>query len=175
MSYNAIGGFPSQQLSFRRKDKKWRKQCVDFGESRSLMHYSLTRKSVAAMKINYDLLHGKIHMDDLKRLTNPYDIDASFIPDNIQHYPIINSKLEVLQGEENKRLFDFRVIVTNPNAVSEIEEEKNQLVNQKLQELIMDSSQSEEEFQRELEKHLLLNELWHFLFLFYNSYNSLLK
>ena len=152
MSYNAIGGFPSQQLSFRRKDKKWRKQCVDFGESRSLMHYSLTRKSVAAMKINYDLLHGKIHMDDLKRLTNPYDIDASFIPDNIQHYPVINSKLEVLQGEENKRLFDFRVIVTNPNAVSEIEEEKNQLVNQKLQELIMDSSQSEEEFQRELEK-----------------------
>ena len=55
-------------------------------------------------------------------------------------------------GEESKRLFDFRVIVTNPNAISEMEEEKNKLVNQKLQEMLMDTSQSEEEFNAELEK-----------------------
>jgi hypothetical protein len=152
MAYNAIGGFPSQQLSFSRKNKAWRKKCVDFGDDHSLLHYHLTRKSVFAMKINYDLLHGKLHMSDLKLLLNPYDIDASFIPDNIQHYPTINSKLEVLHGEESKRLFDFRVVVTNPTAVSEIEEEKNKIVNEKLQELISDTSQSEEEFNKELEK-----------------------
>lgn len=152
MAYNAIGGFPPQQLSFNKKNKTWRKQCVDFGDDHSLLHYHLTRKSVFAMKINYDLLNGKLHMADLKMLLNPYDLDASFIPDAIQHYSIINSKLGVLRGEESERLFDFRVVVTNPNAISEIEEEKNAQVNQKLQELIADTSQSEEEFNQELEK-----------------------
>ena len=152
MAYNAIGGFPPQQLSFSKKNKAWRKRCVDFGDNHSLLNYNVTRKSVFGMKINYDLLHGKIHMNDLKALINPYDLDASFIPDSIQHYPTINSKLEVLHGEENKRLFDFRVIVTNPNAVSEIEEEKNRQANIRLQQLIADESQSEEEFNQELER-----------------------
>ena len=152
MAYNAIGGFPAQQLTFSKKGKKWRKSCVDFGDNHSLLHYHLTRKSVFAMKINYDLLNGKIHMNDLKMLINPYNLEASFIPDNIQHYPIINSKLEVLRGEESKRLFDYRVVVTNPTAISEMEEEKNNQVNMMLQQLLMDTAQSEEDFNKELEK-----------------------
>lgn len=152
MAYSAIGGFPSQQLSFSQKTKAWRKKCMDFADGHTTLHYSLARKSVKAMQVNYDLLHGKLHMTELKALVNPFHIDASFIPDNIQHYPIINSKIEVLKGEESKRLFDFRVIVTNPNAISEMEEEKNRLVNERLQQMLMDTSQSEEDFQRELEK-----------------------
>ena len=152
MAYNAIGGFPQQQLPFSRKNKKWRAKCVDFGDDHSLLHYHLTRKSVFAMKINYDLLNGKLHLSDLKMLLNPYDLDASFIPDAVQHYPIINSKLEVLRGEESARLFDYRVVVTNPNSISEMEEEKNAEVNARLQEMVADTSQSEEEFNQELEK-----------------------
>ena len=152
MAYNAIGGFPAQQLTFSKKGKKWRKLCVDFGDNHSLLHYHLTRKSVHAMKINYDLINGKIHMSDLKMLINPYNLDASFIPDNIQHYPVINSKLEVLRGEESKRLFDFRVVITNPAAVSEIEEEKNNQVNMMLQQILMDDAQDEQSFNQELEK-----------------------
>ena len=156
MSYNGMKGFPPQRLSYSKKNKKWRAACVNFGDDHSLLHYHLTRKSVFAMKINYDLLHGKIHMNDLKLQLNPFDLDASFIPDTIQHYPTINSKLEVLHGEESKRLFDFRVVVTNPNAISEIEEEKNAQVNMRLQQLIADTSQSEDEFNQELDK-LYLN------------------
>ena len=152
MAYNAIGGFPPQQLTFNKKGKAWRKKCVQFGDNHSLLHYHLTRKSVFAMKTNYDLINGKIHMSDLKMLLNPYNIDASFIPENIQHYPIINAKLEVLRGEESKRLFDFRVVVTNPTAVSEMEEEKNSQVNMMLQQILMDEAQSEEDFNREMEK-----------------------
>ena len=152
MAYNTIGGFPAQQLSFNKKGKAWRKRCIDFGDNHSLMHYHLTRKSVFAMKTNYDLINGKIHMSDLKMLLNPYNIDASFIPENIQHYPVINAKLEVLRGEESKRLFDFRVVVTNPTAVSEMEEEKNAQVNAMLQQMLMDEAQSEEEFNQEMEK-----------------------
>lgn len=152
MAYSAIGGFPSQQLSFSSKTKAWRRRCIDFADDHSCLHYDLARKSVRAMNVNYDLLRGKVHMEELKLLVNPFNIEASFIPDNIQHYPIMNSKIEVLKGEESKRLFDFRVVVTNPNAISEIEEEKNKLVNEKLQQLLMDTSMSEEDYQKELEK-----------------------
>lgn len=75
-------------------------------------------------------------MDDLKALLNPYDLKAGFIPDDIQHFPIINSKLQVLQGEESKRVFDFRVVVTNPNAITEIEENKKQELVNRLQHMV---------------------------------------
>jgi len=63
-------------------------------------------------------------MSDLELVLNPENVRAGYVPDKIQHYPIINSKLNVLRGEESKRLFDFKVVVTNPNAISEIEENK---------------------------------------------------
>jgi len=91
-------------------------------------------------------------MEDLKALVNPYNLDASFIPDNIQHYSIINSKLNVLRGEEANRLFDPRVVVTNPGAISLMEEEKNRQVNMAIQQLVQDYSQSEEDFQEELNR-----------------------
>jgi len=79
---------------------------------------------------------GKIHMDDLQLICNPEGLKASFIPDKIQHYSIINSKLNVLKGEELGRVFDYRVIVTNPNAISEIENNKKQALFQSLQQII---------------------------------------
>lgn len=152
MAYNAIGGFPPQQLSYSRKNKAWRRRNVDWGDDHSLLHYHLARKSVFQMRINYDLLNGKVHVEDMKMFLNPYNLDASFIPDNIQHYSIINSKLNVLCGEESERLFDYRAVVTNPSAVSEIEEEKNKQVNERLQQLVADGSLSEDEFNQKLEK-----------------------
>ena len=64
----------------------------------------------------------------------------------------MNSKLNVLRGEESKRVFDFKVVVTNPNAITEIENNKKQELLQKLQEWVSNTSQSEEEANQELEK-----------------------
>ena len=152
MANNLIGGFPAQQLPFSKKTKAWRVTCVDFADNHSIMHHHAARKSWQNMKINYDLLNGILHMEDLRALVNPYGLDASFIPDSIQHYSIINSKLNVLRGEEANRLFDPRVVVTNPSAISLMEEEKNRQVNMALQQLIQDTSQSEEQFQEDLNR-----------------------
>ena len=147
-----INSFPRQALPFSRKTRKWRKQCLDFFDSKSFTHYSLCRKSVIHKKINYDLLLGKLHMNDLQLILNPDDIKADYIPNKIQHYSILLPKLNVLQGEESKRVFDYRVIVTNPTAISEIEENKKKELNQKLQEWIADNSMSDEEASQELDR-----------------------
>ena len=54
--------------------------------------------------------------------------------------------------EESKRVFDFRVIVTNPLAISEIENNKKKELFARLQEMVQNTAQSEEEFNAELEK-----------------------
>lgn len=143
---------PRQRLPFNKKNKIWRKKHLDWADSKTFFNYSLVRKSVIHKKINYDLLNGKLHMSDLELIINPDNIQAGFIPDKIQHYPIINSKLRVLSGEETKRVFDFKVVVTNPNAVSEVENNKKKELLQKLQEWVSNNSQSEEEANQELEK-----------------------
>ena len=151
--------FPPQQLPMSKKTKKWRKQILDWGSNRATISSSLIRKSVIHKKINYDLLNGIVHLNDMMTIINPDNIQAQFIPNKIQHYPIMNSKLNVLRGEESKRVFDFRVIITNPNAISEIEDNKKQALLQDLQQAVADTSQSEEEFNARLEK---LNDYYTF-------------
>lgn len=143
---------PPQQLPFNRKNKAWRKRHLDWADNKTFFNYSPVRESVIHKKINYDLLNGKVHMSDIKVVLNPEGIKAGFIPDRIQHYPIMNSKLNILRGEESKRVFDYKVIVTNPNAISEIEDNKKNELLQRLRTLIADTSISEEEFNQELEK-----------------------
>ena len=144
--------FPRQMLPFSKKTKKWRKDCLLWANQKTFFNYSLVRKSVMHKKINYDLISGKLHMADMAMVLNPDNIKAAFIPDRIQHYPIMNSKLNVLRGEESKRVFDFKVVVTNPNAISEIEENKKNEILQRLQELIESQDLSEDEYNKELEK-----------------------
>lgn len=147
-----FANFPRQMLPFNQKTKKWRKDCVLWGNNKTFFNYSLVRKSVIHKQINYNLLRGRINMEDMQLVLNPDDLKAGFIPDRIQHYPIMNSKLNLLRGEESKRVFDFRVVVTNPLAISEIENNKKNELLQRLQEEVSDTSQSEDEFNEKLEK-----------------------
>lgn len=143
---------PPQQLPYSKKNRKWRAMHLDWADSKTFFNFSPVRNSVIHKKINYDLLNGTLHIQDLQSILNPEQVVEKFTPSSIQHYPIINSKLNVLRGEESKRLFDFKVVITNPNALSEREENKKNLVLQSLQQLVSNQSQSEEEYQKNLEK-----------------------
>ena len=139
--------FPNQMLPYKSKGPKWKKQCVDWAANRTYFNYSPVRSDVVHMKINYDLINGVIHMSDIAAILNPSDLSTMFVPDKIQHYPIINSKLNTLRGEEAARVFDWRVIVTNPYAISQIEEEKKQQFFGSVQQIVespdMDQQQAE--------------------------------
>lgn len=151
MSFGNIN-LPQQQLPMSKKTRAWRKQHLDWADARTFFNYAPVRNSVIHKRINYDLFNGKLHMQDLEAVLNPEHLKEKAAPTNIQHYPIINSKLRVLGGEESKRVFDFKVVVTNPNSISEIEDNKKAAVLQQLQQLVADQSQSDEEFEQKLEK-----------------------
>ena len=147
-----LTNFPQQTLSYKRKGKKWRKQCMDWADKKTFFNYNLVRKSVMHKRINYDLVNGILHPSDMKLILNPDDTEASYIPDNVQHYPTFNSKLNVLRGEEAKRANDFKAIITNPTGISLKEESKKEELFEKLKGIIEDTSQSEEEFNQKIEK-----------------------
>jgi len=144
--------FPRQMLPFSQKTKEWRKKCVLWANQKTFFNYSPVRKSVQHKKINMDLLNGKIHMQDLRLVINPDNQDVNYIPDTIQHYAIINSKLNVLRGEEASRSFDYRVIVTNPDAISEVEKNKKAALMQDMDTLIRSTSISQEDYQQKAQE-----------------------
>lgn len=144
--------FPRQQLPYASKTKAWRKRCVDWGADKSIGDNNPVRNSLRHKEINYDLLNGKVHIEDMMNIINPDRINASYIPDNIQHYPIMNSKLNVLRGEESRRVFDYKVVVTNPNAVSDIERQKRDELSEALQQAIMDSSMSQDDYNNRIQQ-----------------------
>jgi len=143
--------FPRQMVSSTKKGESWRKACVEWGANRTYFNYSPVRKDVVHMKINYDLLNGIIHMEDVAAIINPGDISTAFVPEKIQHYPIINSKINTLRGEEGARVFDWRVIVTNPNAISKMEEDKRKAMDAAIQELVENTEISDVQAQQDLQ------------------------
>lgn len=143
--------FPKQTLTARQKTTAWAKSVVDWGANRTYFTYSPVRRDVVKMKINYDLVNGIIHMEDIARILNPGDISTAFLPEKVQHFPIINSKLNTLRGEEAGRIFDWKVIVTNPYAISKIEENKKQEFLQSVQSLVESPGVEEQQAERQMQ------------------------
>ena len=153
MNATLFTGFPRQRLSFKQKGRKWGKQCVDFADAKgSILNCSPARKSVIHKKVNYDLVDMRLHTEDIAYVLNPNRLKANFIPDTLQHYPTINAYLELLRGEAISRPFDWRMVVTNPNAISEMENTKKEQVLQSLQSLVQDQAISEEDYQKRLQQ-----------------------
>lgn len=143
--------FPQQKLSFSRKNKKWRQSVVDWADKKSYIWNEGVRKSYYNKKINYDLWNGIVHTQDMRYYLNPYNHQSESIPDNIQHYSIINDLLGVLIGEEYNKKFDFFVRVSNMDAISSKEDKIKEMIMQRMQSL-MASNLPPEKQQEELKK-----------------------
>ena len=149
---NNFKGLPPEKLAFTKKDKEWRQKHVDWAENYIWSYDSRIRKSLYNKAVNYKLLNGQVDLEDIELILNPNQVKASYIPDKIQHYPVINAKLNVLAGEESKRRFDWRLIITNPEAVSEVEENKKNKWFQDLSQWATRGAESKEEAQRGLQQ-----------------------
>lgn len=144
--------FPSQKLSFKKKGKQWRRDHLDWADDNSYLNNSATRRKLKHKKINLNLYNGKIDVRDMKLILNPGGLEQFFVPDAIQHYPIITPRVNVLVGEEKRRKFDWSVQIVNPDTLSKIKEDKKKLVDAKLMEMLQ-SDVSDDELEQELMKY----------------------
>lgn len=126
---------PKQKLSRARKGKDWGIQNVDnIIRMAGVTNSALNSKD----RVNYDLYNNIIDKTDFNYVTNPYGLAEQF-PARLNNYNIITSKLKLLEGEEIKRPFNFRVAAVNADAVSQIEGKRKELLLQYLEsELVND-------------------------------------
>jgi len=135
---------PRQRLPYSQKDKEWRKSNLDHADVHSFYHNEEVRKSLKNKSINLNLYNGIVDIQDLTNVVNPHHLDASYVPDNIPHHPIIVPKVDLLVGEESKRRFDWQAVVINPDAISKKEEDKKIFLMQKLTEMLEANYQEDE-------------------------------
>ena len=144
--------FPTQKIPFNRKGKQWRKDHLDWADNNSYLSNSHVRRKLKNKKINLNLYNGKVDLNDMKLILNPGGMEKFFVPDAIQHYPIVTPRVNVLVGEEKRRKFDWTVQIVNPDTLSKIKADKKKLVDQKLMEMLQ-SDVSDEELEKELAKY----------------------
>lgn len=150
MKYN----FPSQKKLFKQKTDAWRREHLDWVEEIILMKDSSIRSNLQHKIRNFRSYLGKISINDYKSIINATGLKNFYIPEDIQHYPIAVPYLNVLIGEEFDRRFEWKAVVTNPNSISRIEEEKNNMLKRKLSELVTNTDISEEEAEEQLKNFL---------------------
>lgn len=146
--------FPKQKISSKKKGQKWRQEHLDWVSDVILKKDSPIRTSLKNKIANYNLYLGKTRKEDFDLLLNPSDLDDIFMPDEIQHYPIARPYLNVLIGEEADRRFEWRAIVTNPNAISQIESQKNDMLKQKISALMQDPNLDQDKAEQQLKNFL---------------------
>jgi len=145
-------GFPRQKLPSAKKGLDWRKAHLDWADKNSYLFNNSIRRSLRGKKINYDLFNGILHEEDMKKTLNPMNKRVGLIPNNIQHFSIINNPLNVLIGEESRRKHDYIVKVCNDDAISSIETDKIAEAQERVTKIITDTSVSEEEAKKDLDK-----------------------
>lgn len=146
--------FPRQKLKSKQKGPKWQKEHLDWVEDIFLLDDSPIRNSLKNRIANFNLYLGKTRKGDYDLLLNPGQLNNIFSPDQIQHYPIAKPYLNVLIGEEAERRFEWQAVITNPNAISQMEQKKNDMLKAKLSELIEDSGLDEEETQKQFKNFM---------------------
>lgn len=145
--------FPYQKRSTRSKGKQF---CIDCFTSALNSAYNFThniRQSKSEMQELLDLYHNKLNPKEVKRIVDPWDFGLTSLKESFKHYPIANSKVELLLGEETKRKFDVKAFVINPEAVSSKEEQLKEQFNKLILESISNSNYSEEVLAKSIERH----------------------
>ena len=112
---------PLQRLSYAEKikdDHQWAKDTMDaiikdYGVVTDLP----TSKGRATKLSNYQLYNNIINQADFEKECNPLGVQVGQFSDIIQPYNKTYNKIQVLLGEELRRKFDYKVVLTNDTGV----------------------------------------------------------
>lgn len=141
-----IDSMPLQKLPMSKKTKEWRESCVNYIIGKSGFTSGLGNNGSTKyeeMQTYYNLYNSIYDEKDLLYVTNPFKQKDGF-PATAQDYNIIKPKVDLLLGEETKRPFNYRVVRTSDDAVSEVQEQAKQMLTDYVMATIMSKLGPEE-------------------------------
>jgi len=148
VSSNSVS-FPYQKRSITKKGESFMKRCVDAGRDMTILNEDKNYRASRDNKIiNYDLANGIVQEKEMYKMTNPFGITG--LNRNIQDYPLVRPRLNLLIGEESNRRFDFQCRVINEDAISEKEKEVKKQYVKRLGDIVFAQKYDEEETKKKL-------------------------
>jgi len=142
-------GFPYQKRSIRDKGKSFMKDCIDSAIDMTILNNDTSYRASRQNKIvNYDLANGVVSESEMYKITNPFGISG--MDREIQDYPLVRPRLNLLIGEEANRRFDFQCRVINEDAISEKEKSIKEQYIERLSEIVFAEEYDEEVAKKKL-------------------------
>lgn len=145
--------FPAQAvLDVKKQDPQWQKDCIDCAiASINDKGEKSIRKSRFNKLKNYNFWNRKLDRAEMRRVTDPFGINPEEMPVNIKHYPLINSKIDVLAGEELSMRTEWVVRAMT----TEVLDAKEEVKKDEILKFLMQEIQSDEQFDKfKLQKKL---------------------
>jgi hypothetical protein len=151
-----VGFFPRQKRSEREKNEKFFKDCADVGiqlaDANDMIRTGTGVRSSKREKIvAYDLFDDIVDKTEVEKTLDPLGMfNTTEFPATYKNYPLLNPNINLLCGEERKRVFNPQITVINADAISsKLDAKKDQFFNWYVQQL-----QAEGLDEKELEKRL---------------------
>lgn len=139
-----LSKLPKQRKTYSSKNKKWRKQNLDYADKYSFYNNEVVRNTLKNRIINLNLYNGRVSPEDMANTLNPHGLVATFMNENIPHKPVIVPKIDILVGEEINRKFDWFATLTNPDSISLKEKDKAKAVRKRLNSIMQENLDKDE-------------------------------
>ncbi len=144
--------FPAQKLPSSKKTTKWFKECVDGAEDLAILRLDGDNNNHYKMQVWEDLDNDIIDQNEIEHVFNPMGLQDAVYPAAIKNYPLSVPKIDLLQGEEIKRKFDWKVMAKNEDAYSHRTDALRDEVMRLAMEELQAESFDEEDFQKKVQK-----------------------
>lgn len=151
-TYKDIEHFPHQTRSRAEKTEAFFKQCVDAGKNIVFGDHKMGLRSSLKEKLsNYNLVNDIVDPKEVEAVVNPYKIEVD-LTETYKNYPLINSYLNNLIGEERERLFNPMVVLTNPDIVNSKLSNMKAIMDEYLINMVIANSFDEKEAQQKIQQ-----------------------
>jgi hypothetical protein len=137
--------FPFQKRNRSQKTESYYKECVDAADT--IVGFDVDnglRASMAEKLSNVNLINNIVDPAEVSAVINPYKLEAKF-DNSYRNYPLLNSFMAVLLGEEREGRFNPLVSMSNPDLVNSKLDEITSLLNKSILDRVVASQFSQEE------------------------------
>jgi len=127
---------PKQKLKRSKKTKQWGIDSLEGYINQS----TFVQSSKSDLLRFYEAYNGELAEADYNYVTNPYNSQAGKkrnFPAKLRNYNILKPVVDLLLGEKSQRPSNYQVTVSNPDAVSRMEEEKQKQVLANLEQMFI--------------------------------------
>jgi len=141
--------FPVQKIPESKKTNQWYIDCINGAE---VVGLNRNLEEHRKMEVWNNMDNDIIDADEVEEIFNPMQLENAVFPATMKNYPLSVPKIDLLQGEEIKRRFDWNARAKNLDTYSSQQTELSDILMEMLIEELTSESFSEQEVQKRISK-----------------------